>query len=303
VVLKADGLAAGKGVVIAETAAEATRTLQAMFSGELVGQAGSSVVIEEFLSGDEVSFLALCDGQRAIGLVPAQDHKRVFDGDRGPNTGGMGAYSTDELLSPVLRTDIESRIVNATLNAMRSEGTPFAGVLYCGLMLTRDGPRVLEYNVRFGDPETQAIMLRFEGDLTVALASAATGELNLKAVRWSGEPSACVVVASGGYPGKYATGVPIEGVDRAASEKGMVIFHAGTKRVNGRWQTAGGRVLGVSARGQSLSDALKRCYNAIEQIHFDGMHYRHDIGARALSEHSFTQRHGERRERKTHSLP
>jgi phosphoribosylamine--glycine ligase len=295
-VLKADGLAAGKGVVITETPADAERTLERMFSGELVGAAGSSVVIEEFLSGPEVSLLVISDGNDYELLVPAQDHKRVFDGDRGPNTGGMGAYSLDGLLSASEGAAVEAKIVRPVLAAMRSEGMAFSGVLYCGLIMTSAGAKVLEFNVRFGDPEAQAILLRFEGDLSRTLLSAASGKLDHAALRWSSDASACVVVASAGYPGRYPIGIPIRGLEDSANEEHGIVFHAGTRRSNGQWVTAGGRVLGVCARAQNLEAALAECYAKIESIHFDGMHFRKDIGARALTEDVRSRTGKERRE-------
>ena len=287
VVIKADGLAAGKGVVIATTASEAAATLAAMFAGALVGAAGSRVVLEEFLEGEEVSLLALADGDRALALVPAQDHKRIYDGDRGPNTGGMGAVSVDTLLSATLRRQVADTVLAPTLRGMAAEGHPFRGVLYCGLMLTAQGPKVLEYNVRFGDPETQALMLRLDGDLAPALAGAASGKLDARHLQWSEQPSACVVLASEGYPGTVVHGREISGLtasgelaDMALAARGVQVFHAGTRREGGHWLTQGGRVLSVVARAASLAAALDLCYAAAEQVTFPGCQLRHDIGAR-----------------------
>ena len=274
VVIKADGLAAGKGVVIAATADEARGALEEIFSGRLAGAAGRRVVVEACLRGPELSLLAICDGRSAELLPPARDHKRVGEGDRGPNTGGMGAISDDALLETALRERILREVIEPTLAGMEARRMPFQGVLYCGLMLTRDGPRVLEFNARFGDPETQPLMLRLEGDLATALASAAQGRLT--ALTWSPQPAACVVLASEGYPGAYPRDRVIRGLEEAAGE--AAVFHSGTRLVNGQWLTAGGRVLAVAARGDDLNAALARCYAAIERIHFAGAHYRRDIG-------------------------
>ena len=284
VVIKADGLAAGKGVVIAKSKTEAVSALTAMFSGELVGAAGARVVIEECLKGEELSLLALCDGEQAIALIPAQDHKRAFDHDQGPNTGGMGAYSIDTLLPEDLKRTIEVQILEPTMRGMAAEGVPFKGVLYCGLMLTEAGPQVLEYNTRFGDPETQAILLRFDGDLAQVLEAVAKGKLDAQMLQWSAEPAACIILASGGYPGSYQKGIAIRGLEVAAADPGIVLFHAGSKRdANNGWVTNGGRVLGVAARAATLEGALERCYMAASRIQFEGIHYRSDIGARALN--------------------
>ncbi len=290
VVLKADGLAAGKGVVLPNNREEALAAIEGFFSGALVGAAGRRIVIEEFLQGPEVSLLALCDGSRWFTLPPAQDHKRVFDNDQGPNTGGMGAYSVDALLTHEQLQAIESEVVQRTLRAMERDGTPFAGVLYCGLMMTTSGPKVLEYNVRFGDPETQAIMLRLEGDLAEMLASAAQGRINPGVLHISPEPSACVVLASEGYPGVFQSGIPIHGLSAVDGSNGAVVFHSGTTRLRpqglaeaetAEWYTSGGRVLSVASRGVTLIDALQRCYAGAAKIQFKGAHYRRDIGARA----------------------
>ncbi|MGH9542222.1 MAG: phosphoribosylamine--glycine ligase [Terriglobales bacterium] len=277
VVIKADGLAAGKGVVVAEDQAEAERAAAAMFAGQL-GAAGRRVLVEERLRGEEVSVLALSDGERFELLPPAQDHKRARNGDTGPNTGGMGAYSIDELLTAEQRAAVAEQVVRPVLEGMRAEGEPFQGVLYCGLMLTAAGPRVLEFNARFGDPETQALLLRAEGDLAAALAAAAGGQLAAGTLRWTAEAGACVVLASAGYPGEYPKGLPIHGLEQAAREPGVVLFHAGTALRQQQWVTNGGRVLGIAARGSSLALALERCYAAAEEIRFEGKHYRSDIG-------------------------
>ncbi len=280
VVLKADGLAAGKGVVIAESAGVARETLAGFFSGTLVGRAGARVVLEEFLAGDELSLLALCNGREALLLPPARDHKRLLDGDRGPNTGGMGAVSQDALLTPALRDRIEREIVAPTLAGMQAGLMPFQGILYCGLMLTAGGPRVLEFNVRFGDPETQALMPRAEGDLAEAFLAAAQGEsLAHLSLTWSSEPSACVVLAAAGYPGPVGASEPVTGLDAAEQIPGITVFCAGMARDAAGWRTAGGRVLALACRAPRLQEALARCYQAAEVVRFHGKQYRRDIGA------------------------
>jgi|SRR6185312_10077390 len=283
VVIKADGLAAGKGVVVPDTPEEADRALEQMLAGELAGAAGTRVVIEERLSGPELSVLAVCDGERYQLLPVARDHKRLLDGDHGPNTGGMGAVSSAGLLPPELRATVERGIVAPTLAGMARAGTPFVGVLYCGLMLTPHGPRVLEYNVRFGDPEAQAILPRWPGDLAGLLLAAARGGL---APSGGDLPlpgaAACVVAASGGYPGGYLKGEAIAGLDPAGQfpgDPGATVFHAGTRRGARGWETNGGRVLAVAARGDTLAQALAPCYRALASIQFRGMQYRRDIGA------------------------
>jgi phosphoribosylamine--glycine ligase len=283
VVLKADGLAAGKGVVVPDSRAEAERALEQMLAGELAGAAGERVVIEERLSGPEVSLLAISSGESYLLLSAARDHKRLLDGDRGPNTGGMGAVSFDSLLPAALQREVEEKIVRPTLAGMAQAGMPFQGVLYCGLMLTPHGPRVLEYNVRFGDPEAQAILPRWRGDLAAALVAAARGELPAdKAEAPLAPASACVVAASGGYPGGYLKGEAIAGLDeagQASRHPGATVFHAGTRRGPQGWETNGGRVLAVAATGGTLAQALAPCYRALADIQFRGMQFRRDIGA------------------------
>jgi phosphoribosylamine--glycine ligase len=282
IVVKADGLAAGKGVIICASRDAAVETAQGLFSGALLGEAAHQVVIEEFLEGDEVSFLCLSDGKHVTPLLPAQDHKRIGEGDTGPNTGGMGVYSTDTLLDPGMSEWIMHHIAEPTIAGMAEEGTPFTGVLYCGLMITARGPQVLEFNARFGDPETQAILVRLESDLVEALEACVDGRVAETHLRWSRGASACVVASSGGYPGSYKTGLPITGLAVAAQVSGVEVFHAGTALKDGQILTAGGRVLGVTAAADSLTDALARAYQAMAEIHFEGMYYRHDIGHRAL---------------------
>jgi phosphoribosylamine--glycine ligase len=283
-VVKADGLAAGKGVVICPTRHFAIETAQAIFSGELLGNVEHQVVIEEFLEGEELSFLCLTDGKHVAPLVPAQDHKRIGEGDTGPNTGGMGVYSTSEMLEPTMTEWILHHIAEPTVRGMAEEGTPFLGVLYCGLMMTARGPQVLEYNARFGDPETQAILVRLESDLVDALEACIDGRLSETELRWDSGASACVVASSSGYPGSYKTGLPVSGLTNAAQTPCVEVFHSGTSRIGNQLLTSGGRVLGVTATGDSLEQALRRAYEALSQIHFEGMYYRRDIGHRALKQ-------------------
>jgi len=282
IVVKADGLAAGKGVIICPTRHFALETAQGLFSGSLLGTVEQQIVIEECLEGEEVSFLCLTDGNHVAPLVPAQDHKRIGEGDTGPNTGGMGVYSTTEMLEPTMTEWILHHIAQPTVRGMTEEGTPFTGVLYCGLMMTAKGPQVLEYNARFGDPETQAILVRLESDLVDALEVCVDGGLSATELVWSPGASACVVASSSGYPGSYKTGLPISGLSNAALTPGVEIFHSGTSRVGGQLVTGGGRVLGATACGETLEQALARAYQAMALIQFDGIYYRHDIGHRAL---------------------
>ncbi len=281
VVVKADGLAAGKGVVVCSERSEAEHALQEMLTGRLVGEAGRRVLLEEKLEGEEVSFLSLTDGKTVLPLAPTQDHKRVWDDDRGPNTGGMGAYSDDGILSARLTTRILDEIVSPTLNGLRREGITYKGVLYAGLMITRDGPKVLEYNVRFGDPETQPLMLRLEGDLAETLLALAQGELRSDMLSWKSGASVCVVACSAGYPGSYATGKAISGLEEAAAS-GARVFHAGTAQQDGKIVTSGGRVLGISAAGANLASATKAAYAAADKIKFEGIHFRRDIARKGL---------------------
>jgi len=282
IVVKADGLAAGKGVIICPTRHTAVEAAHDLFTGTLLGQPERQVVIEEFLEGDEISFLCLSDGKHVAPLVPAQDHKRVGEGDTGPNTGGMGVYSTDSLLELGMTEWILRHIAEPTIRGMAEEDAPFTGVLYCGLMMTARGPQVLEFNVRFGDPETQAILLRLESDLVDALEAAIDGKLSAAELHWTPGASVCVVASSAGYPGSYKTGFPISGLAAAAQVPGVQIFHAGSAQANGQIVTAGGRVLGVTAAAASLEEALARAYQAMAEIHYEGMYYRRDIGHRAL---------------------
>jgi phosphoribosylamine---glycine ligase len=282
IVVKADGLAAGKGVIICPTRHFALETAQGLFSGDLLGSKERQIVIEEFLEGEELSFLCLSDGKHVTPLVPAQDHKRIGEGDTGPNTGGMGVYSTGQMLEPTMTEWILHHIAEPTVRGMAEENVPFTGVLYCGLMMTAKGPQVLEYNARFGDPETQAILVRLESDLIDVLEACVDGCLAETEFRWAPGASACVIASSAGYPGGYKTGLPISGLNNASQVPGVEVFHSGTAQVDGQIVTNGGRVLGVTARGDSLEQALGRAYEAMAQIHFDGIYYRHDIGHRAL---------------------
>jgi phosphoribosylamine--glycine ligase len=280
VVLKADGLAAGKGVIIADSRAEAEAGLTSMFSGAF-GEAGRRVVIEEFLTGPEVSFFALCDGERAVPFGAAQDHKRAFDGDTGPNTGGMGAYSPAPVFTPALERQVMETIVQPTVGAMRKEGAPFSGVLFAGLMLTQNGPKLLEYNVRFGDPETQALMCRLESDLYPLLMACAKGNLAGAEVRMRKDAALCVVMAAKGYPGAYAKGSIIHGLDGASALSGVQLFHAGTEKRGSDIIATGGRVLSVCATGSSIRQAETRAYGAVDAIRWPEGFCRRDIGWRA----------------------
>jgi phosphoribosylamine--glycine ligase len=282
VVVKADGLAAGKGVVIAASKEEASRVASEMLSGKMVGEAGTRVVLEECLKGDELSFLVLSDGERVAPLVAAQDHKRVGDGDTGPNTGGMGAYSTQTIIDDKMRDWLVHHIARPVVEGMKAEGTEFKGVLYCGLMMTARGPMVLEFNCRFGDPETQPILMRLESDLVEALEASIEGRVSEGDFKWSRDASACVVMSSGGYPGTFDVGKKIAGLEEAGGVYGVKVFHAGTSKRDGAFYTSGGRVLGVSARAPELETAVQRAYQACEKIRFDGAHYRKDIAGRAF---------------------
>jgi phosphoribosylamine---glycine ligase len=282
VVVKADGLAAGKGVVIAKSKEEAASVAAEMLSGRMLGEAGTRVVLEECLKGDELSFLVFSDGERVAPLVAAQDHKRVGDGDTGPNTGGMGAYSTADIVDNQMRDWLVHHIAQPVVAGMKAEGAEFKGVLYCGLMMTARGPMVLEFNCRFGDPETQPILMRLESDLLDALEASIEGRVSEGDFRWSPDASVCVVMASGGYPGTHEVGKRIDGLDGAAAIEGVKVFHAGTSKRDRAYYTSGGRVLGVTARARDLETAVDRAYQACGKISFEGAHYRKDIAARAV---------------------
>lgn len=282
VVVKADGLCAGKGVLVAETRAEADAFIRRLMEQHELGAGGARVLLEKALEGEELSFIVLTDGETILPMAPTRDHKRVFDGDRGPNTGGMGAYSADGMIPAELGSPILGKIVRPTIAGLRGEGLPYTGFLYFGLMLTAEGPKVLEYNCRLGDPETQALMMRMDFDLAAALNAAALRKLDAFRPKWKRGASVCVVMASGGYPGQYETGKKIEGIDAAKALPDVAVFHAGTRREAGNLLTNGGRVLGVTAAGASLEEALGKAYHAVEKIHFEGAHYRTDIGAKGI---------------------
>jgi phosphoribosylamine--glycine ligase len=287
VVVKADGLAAGKGVVICRTHLEAEQAAAEIFSGALLGSAETKIVLEEFLTGEEVSFFAVCDGHHAVFLAAAQDHKRVNDGDTGPNTGGMGAYTADGLISPGMQKWLLDNVAQIVVDQMRLEGTPFHGILFCGVMMVPQShgtvqPMVLEFNTRFGDPETQAILIRLESDIVDLFDAAIDGIADQHIIRMKPGASACVIAASPGYPGKYPIGLPISGLD-SLSDAEVVVFHSGTAMRDGEIVTAGGRVLGVTAApAKTLQPALTSAYATLSRISFDGIHYRRDIGWRAL---------------------
>jgi phosphoribosylamine---glycine ligase len=283
VVLKADGLAAGKGVVIAGTLADAELEVQAMMIDRRFGQAGARLVIEELLVGREASFFVLSDGTRALPVGSAEDHKRALDGDAGPNTGGMGAYAPSAVFDTVTQTRVMNEIVRPVLDGMREEGSEFRGFLFVGLMLTADGPKVIEFNVRFGDPEAQVVLPAITDDLLGLLMSAAAGELAATRVSLDPDPRVGVVLASGGYPDTYETGKVIHGLEAADAIPGVNVFHSGTAKRGSDVVTAGGRVLTVVASGSDYRSAIARAYDAVDTISFDGMHYRKDIGARALA--------------------
>ena len=289
VVLKADGLAAGKGVIVAASRAEAEAAVRGLLSGELVGKAGSRLVIEECLTGEEVSFIVLSDGRNVLSLEPTQDHKAVYDGDTGPNTGGMGAYCDSRILDAAQRRYVMERIIAPSIEQMRVEGCPFTGFLYAGLMMTQAGPKVLEFNVRLGDPETQALLHSLDCDFAEALMAAAHRDLGRVRLAWRSEPSVCVVLASAGYPGTPRKGDRIEGIEQAEAA-GAAVFHAGTRAGQNGVETAGGRVLGVTASGPNLAGAIERTYQAVSRIHFEGMHYRTDIGRKGLKRWAAAQR-------------
>jgi phosphoribosylamine--glycine ligase len=278
VVVKADGLCAGKGVLLAQTEAEARDFVTRAMLIQEFGAGGKQVMLEEMLEGDELSFIIVTDGDKYAVLAPTRDHKRAFDKNRGPNTGGMGAYSTDDLMSADLQKTIEQTIVESTLKGLAADGIRYQGFLYIGLMLTKDGPKVLEFNCRLGDPETQAILARVDFDLAEALANLATKRFNPTEWKWKAGASACVVITSGGYPGRFDTGRIVKGLTDIDADSGVKILHAGTRRQGDVVVTSGGRVLGVTAFAPKLEDALANAYGAASKIRFDGMHYRSDIG-------------------------
>ncbi|MDL2225369.1 phosphoribosylamine--glycine ligase [Eubacteriales bacterium OttesenSCG-928-M02] len=279
IVVKADGLALGKGVFVCDTVAEALSAVDEIMVKGNFGLSGRRVVVEEMLSGPEVSLLCFCDGTHAIPMPPSQDHKRAYDGDEGPNTGGMGAFAPTPTFTPELEKRTMEEIVNPTMEAMEKEGCPFHGVLYVGLMLTEDGPKVIEYNSRFGDPEAQAVLPLLKTPLSKVMLATIDGDLSKMEIMFSDGAVACIVLASGGYPGKYETGKEITGL-RDALEEGAILYHSGTKLEDGKFYTAGGRVLGVTAMGDTLAEAIEKGYGFVEKIDFEGKHYRKDIGVK-----------------------
>lgn len=281
IVIKADGLAAGKGVVIAQDRDEAVRTVEEMLSGSAFGAAGAKVVIEEFLKGEEASFLAFTDGKHIIPLASAQDHKAVFDGDKGPNTGGMGAYSPAPVVTQTIHDKVMAEVMRRTVDGMAAEGRPYRGVLYAGLMIDGGAVKTLEFNARFGDPECQPLLMRLKSDIVPVLMAVADGDISGIQLEWHDQAAVCVVMAAGGYPGDYRKGDVISGLDNAESD-GLTVFHAGTKLVDGRFVTNGGRVLGVTALGPTVKEAIDKAYRGVAAISWDKAHYRTDIGRKAL---------------------
>jgi phosphoribosylamine--glycine ligase len=283
IVVKADGLCGGKGTIVANTLSEALGAIDLLMEDRIFKQAGERIVVEERLIGEEASIIVVTDGARALPLLPAQDHKRLHDGDKGPNTGGMGAYAPAPIVDPLAAKQVMDQVILPTIQAMASEGLNFKGVLYAGLMLTSDGPKVLEYNVRFGDPEIQAILPLLNSDLVPILDDAVEGRLSTTQCQWNTGSCVCVVLASGGYPGDFQIGKEIHGLDEVTPRRDLLVFHAGTKKDRDRFVSWGGRVLNVIGLGADLEGALKRAYEAISAIRFDGMSYRKDIGFRALN--------------------
>ncbi|HTG82591.1 MAG TPA: phosphoribosylamine--glycine ligase [Geobacteraceae bacterium] len=282
IVVKADGLAAGKGVIIAATRDEAVAAVTDMLSGNAFGNAGSRVVVEEFLKGEEASFLAFTDGRNIIPLASAQDHKAVFDGDQGPNTGGMGAYSPAPVVTPAIHEKAMAEVLRRTVDGMAAEGRPYRGVLYAGLMIDGESVKTLEFNARFGDPECQPLLMRMKSDIVPILLAVAEGDLSGVEIEWHDKAAVCVVMASQGYPGDYRKGDEISGLDEAARIDDLFVFHAGTKVQGGKTVTGGGRVLGVTALGDTVQDAIDRAYRGVAAIKWEGVHYRRDIGRKAV---------------------
>lgn len=283
IVIKADGLAAGKGVIIAQTRDEAVAAVTDMLSGNAFGAAGSRVVIEEFLKGEEASFLAFTDGERIIPLASAQDHKAVFDGDQGPNTGGMGAYSPAPVVTPAIHDKAMAEVMRRTVDGMKAEGRTYRGVLYAGLMIDGDSVKTLEFNARFGDPECQPLLMRMKSDIVPILMAVASGSLEGVEIEWHDKAAVCVVMAAEGYPADYRKGDLIGGLDVAAKVEDLVVFHAGTKAAGEGVVTSGGRVLGVTALGGTVKEAIDRAYQGVKEITWPGVHYRKDIGAKAMN--------------------
>jgi phosphoribosylamine--glycine ligase len=281
--VKADGLAAGKGVVVAMDKETAIAAVKSIMGDKIFGAAGNQVVLEEYLEGEEASLLAFSDGVYAVPMIAAQDHKRVFDNDAGPNTGGMGTYAPAPVVTEEVLQRVTDEILLPTVKAMAAEGRPYKGVLYLGLMITKDGPKTIEYNARFGDPETQVVLPLLDTDLVDICLAVIDGRLDQQTVAWDDGAAVCVVLASGGYPGDFEKGKAISGLTEADSMSGVITFHAGTSQQGDKTVTAGGRVLGVTARAGSIAEAIERVYQGAEKIQFEGMHYRKDIGYRALN--------------------
>lgn len=282
IVIKATGLAGGKGVTVAQSPREAVAAIETIMNERVFGDAGNQVIVEEFLTGEEASVLAFCDGQRALPMAPAQDHKRAYDGDKGPNTGGMGAYSPVPIVDESMQQRILDEILTPIIEGLREEGTPYIGVLYAGLMIGPDGPAVIEFNARFGDPEAQVVVPRLETDLVDAMEACIDGRLDETNISFTDDTALCVVLASGGYPGEYQTGKPIKGLDQVSDMDDVMVFHAGTAMQHGHLVTDGGRVLAVTAFGSNVCHAAERAYRAVRAVTFDGMQYRADIGHRAI---------------------
>ncbi|MFA6356179.1 MAG: phosphoribosylamine--glycine ligase [Candidatus Omnitrophota bacterium] len=281
-VVKADGLAAGKGVVVCSSKDAGVSAVESMMDRRDFRDAGSRILVEECLEGEEASILVITDGKDCVPLASAQDHKRIFDGDNGPNTGGMGAYSPAPVMTPELMDSVMKGIIKPAIAAMGKEGSRYTGVLYAGIMVTSAGPKVLEFNCRFGDPETQAILPRLKSDIMELIEASIDDEIDMAVPEWDERPCVSVVLSSGGYPGEYETGFEIDGLDALEKSKDVVVFHAGTKISEGKTVTSGGRVLSVTALGSDIKDAIDRCYNAVNLVEFEGMHFRRDIGHRAL---------------------
>jgi phosphoribosylamine--glycine ligase len=282
IVVKADGLAAGKGVILCKTVEEAIRSVDQMMVEKIFGEAGSRVVIEEYLVGEEASYLAFTDGKSILPLASSQDHKAIFDGDEGPNTGGMGAYSPAPVVTDEVNRRIVEKVLRPIIQGMAEEGRPYKGVIYAGLMIHNGHPRVLEFNARFGDPETQPVLMRMKGDLIPILAACISGNLSRCKIEWENKAAVCVVMASKGYPGAYEKGKAIHGFQETSRMEDVFVFHAGTTLANGKMVTNGGRVLGVTGLGENIPKAIERAYQAVEKISWDGVHYRKDIGKKAL---------------------
>lgn len=287
VVIKADGLAAGKGVIICDSLESSYKAVDEILVKKVFGDAGNKVVIEEFLEGEEASVLAFSDGVNVLPLEPAQDHKAIYDRDKGPNTGGMGAYSPAPVITDTLTEEILENILKPTVKAMAREGRVYKGILYAGLMITREGPKVLEYNVRFGDPETQPILMRMESDIVPVFLASIDGTLNTQKIKWRNEAAVCVVMASAGYPGSYPKGEEIQGIEKLGNVNNTVVFHAGTKKINNKLVTNGGRVLGVTSLGDSITEAINKSYQSVSQISWENSYYRKDIGRKAVKSSTF----------------